>query len=299
MNTIRKKIKTAIVWSLMFIKPINRMFSDRTYLKLLYRVMTGHKLDLDNPRGFTEKIQWLKLYNTSSECTMMADKLAVKKYIADTFGKQYVIPLLGVYNCFDDIDFDKLPDRFVLKTTHDSGGPVICKDKSNFDVKQARKILSRRLNINYFYRGREYPYKNIPPRIIAEEYMEDEYGELRDYKFFCFNGFVKMFKIDSGRYTHHQANYFNIQKEYLPFGEYNYTFTPPREDVQFPDNIDEMIKMAEIISKRFPFVRVDFYNVKGNVYFGEITFHPAGGFDRFVPDKWDVIIGDMLLLPIA
>lgn len=297
MNVITRKFRSLIIWSLMNIKPINKMFSDETYLKKLYYLYFGHPLHLDNPKRFTEKIQWLKLYNKSAECTMMADKFAVKKYISDTLGEQYVIPLLGVYERFDDIVFSELPEQFVLKTTHDSGGPVICKDKSTFDIEEAKKKLSGRLKINYFYKGREYPYKNIPPRIIAEQYMEDEYGELRDYKFFCFNGFVKIFKIDSGRYSHHQANYYNTQREYLPFGESHFKFSPPNGDPQFPENLDEMIGMAETISKKFPFVRVDFYNVKGKIYFGEITFHPAGGLDRFVPDEWDFILGDMLSLP--
>ena len=298
MNIIKRKFINFLKYFFVRIKPINRMFSDKTYLRIVYRLYTGHKLDFENPRGFSEKIQWLKLYNTSDLCTMLVDKLAVKKYISDMFGEQYVIPLLGVYDNFDEIDFDKLPQQFVLKTTHDSGGPIICKDKSALNFIDARKKLTKRLNENYFYRGREYPYKNITPHIIAEKYMEDEYGELRDYKFFCFNGKAKLFKIDSGRYTHHRSDYYNTQREYLPFGEYNFTNTPPQEEVIFPDNFDEMIQMAEKIAVNFPFVRVDFYNVKGNIYFGEATFHPAGGFDRLVPDKWDYILGDMLSLPL-
>lgn len=297
MNVITRKVKNVIIWSLMNIKPINFMFSDETYLKKLYYLYFGHPLDLDNPKRFTEKLQWLKLYNKSAKCTMLADKLAVKQYISDTIGEKYVIPLLGVYERFEEIDFDALPEQFVLKTTHDSGGPVICKNKRKFDMKAAKKKMSNRLSTNYFYIGREYPYKNIPPRIIAEQYMEDEYGELRDYKFFCFNGIVKIFKIDSGRYTQHQANYYNTQREYLPFGESHFEFSPPDGDAQFPENLDEMITLAEAISKEFPFVRVDFYNVKGKIYFGEITFHPAGGLDSFVPDEWDFILGDMLSLP--
>lgn len=295
---LKRKFKSLIIWTLMNIKPINRIFSDETYLKMIYRLYFNQKLDLNNPKRFTEKIQWLKLYNKSQLCTTLADKYAVKKYISDLLGERYVIPLIGVYDRFDDIDFEKLPQQFVLKTTHDSGGPIICKNKTKFDIQPARKKLSSRLKTNYYYKGREHPYKNIPPRIIAEEYMEDEYGELRDYKFFCFNGVVKLFKIDSGRYTHHQANYYNTQKEYLPFGESHFLFAPPQSGEQiFPDNFDEMIQMAETIAAKFPFVRVDFYNVKGKIYFGEVTFHPAGGLDKFVPDEWDFHLGDMLVLP--
>lgn len=300
MNFITRKFKSLIVWSLMNIKPLNKMFSDETYLKILYRLYFGFPLDLDNPKRFTEKIQWLKLYNKSAECTMMADKLSVKQYISNTLGKQYVIPLLGVYEHFDDIDFDKLPKQFVLKTTHDSGGPVICKDKSKFDIEEAKKKLSGRLKTNYFYRGREYPYKNIPPCIIAEQYMEDEYGELRDYKLFCFEGKVRMFKIDVNRYSggkkRHFANYYDNNCNLLPLGESHF-IPDATTDVHMPDNIHEMIQLAQVIATGFPFVRVDFYNVKGRVLFGEITFHPAGGFDRIVPDEWDYILGNWINIP--
>lgn len=181
---------------------------DKLYLKILYRFKMGRKLNLMKPITFTEKLQWLKLHNRKQEYTTMVDKYSVKDYVKGIIGPEYIIPTLGVWNNFDDIDFSKMPHRFVLKTTHGGGGGgvVLCKDKSSFNLQKAKEVLEKSLNHDIYRNLREWPYKNVERRIIAEEFLEDPTGELKDYKFFCFNGEVKFFKIDFGRFTNHHAN---------------------------------------------------------------------------------------------
>ena len=272
--------------------------SDKDYLKILFKLMTQKELNLNNPKSFNEKLQWLKLNDRKKEYTQMVDKYEVKKYVSDKIGEEYIIPTLGIYNSWSDIDINNLPKQFVIKCTHDSGGIVICKDKNKFDFDKAREKINKNLNKNFYYSGREWPYKNVKPRIIIEKYMEDtETKELRDYKFFCFNGKVKFFKVDFDRFKQHKANYFDITGNILPFGE---VICPPdfNKEIKMPDNLNKMIELAEKIAKDTIFVRVDFYNVNEKIYFGEITFFPASGFGKFVPDEWDKKIGDMLILPL-
>ena len=218
----------------------------------------------------------------------------MKKYIAEIIGEQYVIPTLGVWDSFDDIDFDALPDRFVLKCTHDSGSVVLCRDKATFDVEKAREKLTRKLKSNLFWHGREWPYKNLTPHIIAEKYMEDEtLQELRDYKFFCFGGQVKCFKVDYDRFKEHRANYYTPACELLKFGE---VVCPPDFERQIapPRLLEKMIDFAEQLSCGHPFLRVDFYEVNDQIYFGELTFFPASGFGPFVPEEWDLTLGEWI-----
>lgn len=267
------------------------------FLKKKFQVRIGYPLNLKNPETFNEKLQWLKLYNHKPEYTTMVDKLAVKKYVSDKIGKQYIIPTLGVWDRFEDIDFDKLPNQFVLKCTHDSGGLVICKDKSKFNFHEAKKKIKRSLKKNYYYSGFEWPYKNVLPRIIAEKYMVDESGyELKDYKFFCFNGHVKLFKIDFDRSTEHRANYYSVDGDFLPFGE---AVCPPqpKRKLLMPSNREKMILFAEQFAEGIPFLRVDFYEIQGKLYFGELTFFPASGFGRFIPGEWDQKLGQWIILP--
>lgn len=276
-----------------------RIIPDRLFLELLFPLRTGYKLDLNNPKTFNEKLQWLKLYNRMPEYTKMVDKAEVKNYVADIIGKEYIIPTLAVYDSVEDIDFDALPDQFVLKCTHDSGGIVICKDKSKINQKATIKKLLKCLNRNYYYLNREWPYKNVSSRIIAEQYMEDDVSTslgLNDYKIFCFNGKVRFFKIDFGRFIEHHANYYDTNLQLLPFGEAS---CPPIPNVcfQIPSNIYEMFSLAERLSFGIPFVRVDFYDVNGHIYFGEITFFPASGMGNFIPNEWDRKLGNMILLP--
>lgn len=202
-----------------------KKMKDENYLKLIYKAIMGKKLNLDNPKTFNEKLNWLKLYDRNPIYTKMVDKYEAKKYAANVIGEKYIIPTLGIYDGFDDIDFNKLPNQFVMKCTHDSGGLIICKDKSRLDIKISKKKINKFLKRKYFYLWREWPYKNVKPRIIIEDFMIDnKTNELRDYKFFCFNGKVKFFKIDFNRDTNHQANYYDRDGNLEHFGEF--TFYP-------------------------------------------------------------------------
>lgn len=269
---------------------------DPVFLKIVFRGKMGKRLNLSNPRTFNEKLQWLKLYDRNKKYPMMVDKYLVKRYVADKLGEQYIIPTLGVWESFDQIDFNLLPNRFVLKCTHDSGGLVICKDKSSFDVASARKVIEKSLKRNYYSLWREWPYKMVKPRIIAEKYMTDGKSDLKDYKLFCFNGKVKFFKIDFDRFTHHRANYYDLYGKILPFGEADYPPNPEKH-LDIPDQLPEMIVCAEKLAENIPFVRVDFYDVNGQVYFGEITFYPASGLGKLDPIEWDNNIGSLIQLP--
>lgn len=415
---------------------------DSIYLTLLFRFRMGKPLNLKNPKTFNEKLQWLKLYNRKPEYTTMVDKYAVKQYVANIIGDKYIIPTLGVWDKFDDIDFSSLPDQFVLKTTHGGGGGgvVICRDKQTFDKATAKRKLESSMKSDIYKSLREWPYKNVKKRIIAEKFMAPdlgmsdlldykfycfngepklimvaggrqsgnkrfayydtewnsvdiqwgaprpdkdfekpmqleqmlkvaaqlsseipharidlyciqdnvffgeitmfdasglekinpsnmdeylgslinlpankatwgggkylivngiakpfklEYDELKDYKFFCFNGKVKFFKVDFGRFVEHHANYYDTDGNLLPFGEKS--FEPdPSYNIELPNNLNEMISLAERLSMKEPFLRVDFYNVNGNIYFGELTFYPASGMGKWTTEEADVIIGNYL-----
>lgn len=271
---------------------------DDEFLKLKFKYSMGKELNLDNPNTFNEKIQWLKLYDRKPIYTIMVDKYEVKQYIADTIGKEYVIPTLGIYDSFDEIDFDSLPNQFVLKCTHDSGGLAICRDKTAFDKKKAKKKIEKSLKNNFYKKGREWPYKDVKPRIIAEQYMEDsETKELRDYKFFAFNGKVKLLFIASERQSEKEEtkfDFFDADFNHLPFtnGHPNAEIPPKK-----PSKFKEMIELAEKLSQNIPFVRVDFYEVNGKIYFGELTFYHWSGMVPFKPEEWDKTLGDWITLP--
>ena len=271
---------------------------DAILLKVLFRLRVGYRLDLKNPKKFNEKIQWLKLFNRNPLYTTLVDKYAVKQYIADKIGEQYIIPTLGVWNKFDEIDFDKLPNQFVLKCTHDSGSYIICKDKTKFDVDSARKKLSSALKRNYYFAGREWPYKNVFPRIIAEKYIEDRNGAIVDYKFSCFNGNVDCVMVCLDRHINDVKFYFfdktwnlkrlNVRGKNAPEG-----FTIPK-----PSCMDEMFEIAAKLSKDIPFVRVDLFECDGKVYFGEMTFYPDSGFDANLLPETDDYFGNLIDLSI-
>lgn len=270
--------------------------NDEEYLKKLFKCHMKRELNLDNPQTFNEKLQWLKLYDRKPEYTTMVDKYAVKKYVADIIGEEYIIPTLGVWNHFDEIDFDKLPNQFVLKCTHDSGGIVICTDKSNLDLKAAKKKIEKCLKRNYYWSSREWPYKDVKPRIIAEPYMEDSKAyELIDYKFMCFNGEVKCSFTCSERFSEDglKVTFFDKDWNVMPFERhYPASKNPPKK----PINYDKMIQFSEQLSKGILFVRVDFYEINGQLFFGELTFYPGGGFEEFTPEEWDYKLGDFLKL---
>lgn len=295
-NTLQLLGSPKELWFVLFRK-LGFLIPDKFYLKVVYRKFTGSKLRIENPKTFNEKLQWLKLYDRNPEYTVMVDKYSVKKYIADRVGEQLLIPTLGVWDKFDDIDFDKLPNQFVLKTTHDSGGIIICKDKNTFNYKNAKVKLTQSLHNNFYLDFREWPYKNVPRRIIAEKLMVDESGiELKDYKFFCFNGKVMFLKVDFDRFIEHHANYYTPQWELLSLGE---AALPPKPDhfIRKPDNLDEMIAIAEKLAVGIPFVRIDLYDINNKIYFGEITFFPATGMGLLIPEGSDERLGMMLELP--
>lgn len=233
---------------------------DEQHLKKRYRKIFGEELNFDNPRTFNEKMQWLKLNDRNPLYTKLVDKYEVKKYVSEIIGKEYIIPTLGVYNKFDEIDFEKLPNQFVMKCTHDSGGVYICKDKCKINYWIKLKIRIRfnlMLKRNYYYRNREWPYKNVKPRIIIEKYMTDESKkELKDYKFFCFNGRVEYMKVDFNREIEHRANYYDRNFKIQEFGE---EICPPdfNKKIKKPLNYNKMVELAEILSKDITFVRID------------------------------------------
>ena len=269
---------------------------DKAYLKLAYYCQMDKALDLRNPLTFNEKLQWLKLYDRNPLYPELVDKYLVKKYVEKKIGPQYIIPTYGIWNTPDEIPFAKLPSQFVLKCTHDSGSVIICKDKSTFDIEQAKVKLHNYLNRSIFWFGREWPYKNAKPRIIAEKYMVDtETEELRDYKFFCFNGIVKCYKVDFDRFKSHHANYYD-ERKLLKIGE---EVCPPdfSRKIKLPDSLSEMKRLAETLSQGIPFLRVDFYYVNGEVFFGELTFFPASGFGKFIFKGNDELLGSWLKLP--
>lgn len=270
--------------------------SDEKYLKRKFKRDMGYELDLDNPRTFNEKLQWLKLYDRKPIYTTMVDKYAAKEYAAKIIGEEYIIPTLGVWDSFDEIDFDSLPEQFVLKCTHDSGGVVICKDKSVFDKKAARKKLNHALKRNYYYSGREWPYKDVKPRIIAEKYLKENAGDtLHDYKVFNFAGQPEIIQIDYDRFTEHTRDLYDKNWEYID-AELQYPMKQENHMVR-PDSLKKMLDLAERLSKECAFLRTDFYNIENKLYVGELTFYPESGFGKFRPEEWDEKLGRLIKLP--
>ena len=275
--------------------------SDEKYLKMIFKDKMGYPLDLEKPKTFNEKLQWLKLHDRKPIYTTMVDKYDAKKYVADIIGEEYIIPTLGVWDSFDDIDFDALPEQFVLKCTHDSGGLVICRNKSKLNKGHVRKIIERCLKRNYYWGSREWPYKNVKPRIIAEAYMEDENEAkgLTDYKFFCFGGEAKMIYVSQGLEDHSTASisFYDMEGKQMPFRRSD--FKPMKEGFPVPENFREMTEVANQLAEKIPcpFSRVDLYSVNGNIYFSEITFSPCSGMIPFEPKEWDLKLGEWIDLP--
>lgn len=271
---------------------------DSIYLRIMFRLKMGHRLNLKKPCTFNEKLQWLKLYNRKPEYTRMVDKSEAKIVAENILGKGYVIPTLGVWDKFEDINFSSLPDRFVLKTTNGGGGGgvIICRDKTKLNSVSAAEQLNSSLKANIYRHLKEWPYKNVKPRILAEQFMVDESGELRDYKFYCFNGEPKVFLVASERFSGHRTyfDYFDMEGNHLPFtqGGTNNPVTPA-----LPSTFEEMKQVAKKLSHGLPHVRIDLYSVDEKVYFGEFTFFDSSGFEKFTPEKWDNIFGEWLILP--
>lgn len=270
-------------------------YDDRKYLEFVYKERVGEKLNLENPKTFNEKLQWLKLYDRNPKYTKLVDKYEVREFVKETIGEEYSIPCLGVYNSAEEIDFDKLPNQFVLKTTHDSGTVIICKDKNKFDQKKAIKKLKKSLKRKYYYLWREWPYKNVSPRIIAEKYMQDKnQSTLNDYKFYCFDGKPKMMFIIIDRGQKTKANFYDMKFNKLDIQQ---TYPNFDKNVEKPKQFEQMIELCKKLSKGIPHVRVDFYIINDKIYFGEMTFFDSAGFDKFTPSKYDEILGNYIKLP--
>lgn len=269
--------------------------SDERYLKIAFYSAFGYRLDLKNPLTFNEKLQWIKLYDRKPEYTTLVDKKNVKDYVAAMIGKEYIIPTLGSWKYFEDIDFEKLPNQFVLKCTHDSGGIYICRDKKKFDKNKAKEVLNKSLRTNYYYQGREWPYRDVEHLILAEKYLADN---LQDYKFFCFNGVPRMILVCSERYSDGglKEDFFDENWNHLDVER----ATHPNSDLKIlpPHHLEEMKNLASKLSKNTYFSRIDFYEIEDKIYFGEITFFPSSGLVGFQPDEWDRKLGDWLQLPI-
>lgn len=272
---------------------------EKTSYKVFFR-RVGYYPNLNNPKTFNEKIQWLKLNNKHPKLINYVDKAEVKNYVSMKIGAKYIVPTLGIWTNVKDINFETLPNKFVLKCTHDSGGVIICKDKSTVDINKIKRRLKKHLQTNYYYLGFEWPYKNVKPRIIAEPYLEDlEVKEIRDYKFYVFNGKARIMKLATDRnvYTGDvNMDFYDMQFNHLPFtrGHNNST-----KVLNKPYNFELMRDLAEQLAPHeTPFSRIDFFEINKQVYFGEITFYPAGGWVAFDPPEWDTILGNMLNLEI-
>ena len=295
MKNIKEYIKKTII--ILMNLGIFNWLTDINFLKLKYRLVINKKSNIEDYQTFNEKLQWLKLYNRNPEYTKMVDKYEAKKYVADIIGQEYIIPTLGVWDKFEDIDFDILPNQFVLKPTHTSGDIFICKDKEKINHKKLKKMVNKWLKRNYYFIHREWPYKYIKPRIIAEKYMEtNEQKELIDYKFFCFNGNPKVILVCSERFSSDNMceTWFDENWNFLDIIESNHRVN---KKIKKPINFSQMMEFSKKLSRDIPFIRVDFYEINGKIYFGELTFFPAAGFEKFEPEEWDKKLGDMLELP--
>lgn len=296
MNKIIELIKNPL-YLIVFLNNRNLLnISDEKYLKIRYRATFGKKLNLKNPQTFNEKLQWLKLYDRKPEYTKMVDKYEVKKYVEKLVGKEYIIPTLGIYNTWEEIKFEELPNEFVIKCTHDSGSVVICKNKDSFNKNKARKKIEKALKRNFYINGREWPYKNVKPRIIIEKYIEEmNSNSVKDYKLFVFNGKVKSSFIVTERDTGNpKFTFFDKDKNFMDIKQSEAENDP---SLKMPEQYNEMVNIAEKLAKGTIQVRVDFYIINNKIYFGELTFFDTSGFGKFEPEEWDLKLGEMLELP--
>lgn len=303
MSNIVQKIKKGLNNHQLIVSEMNRrgllkFLSDEQWVRLMYRIRIGKKLNLENPQTFNEKVLWLKLYGRNPAYTNYVDKYEVKKIVADLVGEEYVVPLLGVYDNFDEIDFDSLPDQFVIKTTHDSGGYVICKNKLELDINAARKKIESCLKRNYYYSSREWPYKNVKPRIIVEKYIVGADGtEMKDYKFFCFNGEPKFgFQVEGRTSEKMKIGFYDTDFNQIPVKQGGDKYEIAEKLVR-PHNLEKMLELSKILTKGIPFVRMDFIEVDDRLYVGEFTFYHWGGTMKFEPEEYDRKFGEYLVLP--
>jgi len=269
---------------------------DVIFLKYMFMKKLDKKINFDNPKTFNEKMQWLKLYDRKDIYTNMADKIEAKKYVSNIIGEEYVIPTLGIYQKFDEIDFEKLPEQFVIKCNHYGGnnGIILCKQKKDFKNEKSKKIINKLLKKNLFYYGREWPYKNIKPKILVEELLYNDGKDIIDYKFWCFNGKPKLCLVCTDRNSNLKETFFDMEWNSLDLKRPTHDID---KKITKPINFELMKELSCKLSEKIPFIRVDFYEVSGKVYFGELTFYPASGFAKFEPEEWDNKLGDWLKLP--
>ena len=270
--------------------------SDKTYLTLLSQITLDKKCDIENPETFNEKLQWLKLYDRKPKYTEMADKYEVKKYVSNIIGEEYIIPTLGIYEKFEDIDFSKLPNQFVIKTTHDSGGVVICKDKANFDIEYAKNKIEKSLKRKYYNLYKEWAYKNIKPRILIEKYIGDG---LTDYRIYCFNEvpkYVYMYicECEEKNVDKPEPVNCNIYDTKWELQNFRQKSLPTKKIYKKPEQLEKLLRLASKLSRDTNFLRVDFYIVDNRILFSELTFYPGGGISKFYPEEADYMLGKML-----
>lgn len=296
MNSVRDIAHSCFWW---FASHTYKLWPDALWLKMLYHSRMHRKLNLKHPELFTEKLNWLKLHDRNPKYSRLVDKYEVKQYIRETIGDEYVIPAYGVWGHFDDIDFDSLPDQFVLKCTHDSGRVFICRDKATFNKEMAKDVLEKSLQHNFYWWTREWPYKAVKPRIIAEKliYEKDRpSSDLVDYKFYCFNGIVEYCQVIKDRTTAETIDFFDRNWVHQDFCGLNPNACPSDKPISKPVCLEHMIEVAEKLSHNIPFVRIDLYEIDSCVKFGEITFYPMSGFGCFTPTEYDRILGDKIPL---
>ena len=291
-----------IVFEGLTIKFVGKLLPDKTFIKLLYHYVTGNELDLENPKTFTEKLQWLKINDKNPLYPTLVDKISAKKWVAEKIGGTYIIPTLCVWDRIEDVDFSNLPDKFVLKCNHNSGNVIICQNRKSFDVDAAKRALEKSLNDRYYLKGREWPYKYVKPRVFAEIYMSPsdiwEYKPLIDYKFYCFNGVPMYVQVIKNRGYNETVDFYNMNWEKQPFTGVNPTAKMSDKVDTAPSTLENMKEVAAKLSMGFPFMRVDLYEINHKVYFGELTLYPSGGFGCFKPKEYKLIIGNQLRLSI-
>ena len=273
---------------------LSKLFPDRIYINLKYKLRFRRELNIDSPKGFNEKLNWLKLNNRNPLYSIMVDKFFCKEYVANIIGPEYVVPVYGYWKNVDDIDYEILPERCFLKTTHDSSGGLLIDKKKGIDFKIVKKILKGRNRSSWYWHLREWPYKNVKPGIIAEEYLDEGTGkELCDYKFYCFNGEPKyMYITNKGKHIYENFYDMNFNPVDITHG-----FERKYPEYQIPDNFEKMKELASTLSKGHVFIRIDFFNVKGKLYFGEFTFYDWGGM-KPLNEKWEQRLGDLINLDL-
>ncbi len=289
-----KKIILHLKWMLAQ-KGFFDSWTDERYLRLTYRLMIGKKLNLNNPQTFNEKLQWLKIHDRNYQYTNLVDKIEAKKIVGKVIGEEYIIPTLEICDSFDEIDWEKLPNRFIIKCNHNSGGVIVVNDKKDLDKDSLRTHFNKLLKKNYYYNGREYPYKNIKPKIMIEENIQNANTkkQIDDYKLMCFNGKVKCSFVCSNRNSKEGlcVNFYDEDWNPMPFERH---YPKNKQEFPKPKEYNKMVELAEKLSKNIPFVRVDFYVVNDKIYFGELTFYPGSGMEEFTPNEWDYILGTWL-----